>query len=249
MTEELESIISDELSLLAKEKALELTGHPGALLSVEQQSVKIEHELSQYVQYAKRRCKEGFEFSINAVSHLAETDASINLEAFRENISEAFSRFDSTARVLEMSAQVAQGTCWRVLLGLTDDTMKWLYQGAKSLFDAGQFPEAEAAFFFLTTVDVSQHAFWLGLGHAAFRLGNLNQAINSYETADLCQPKAIWPHIYVANCFEAMNDFEESNRALEFAHKECIEAAARGSPQLELETSIQERIRKAKARL
>lgn len=249
MTEELESIITGELSLLAKERALETTQQQGALLSVQQQSVKIEHELSQYVQYAKRRCKEGFEYSIEAVSTLAKTDAAIDLEAFRANISEAFSRFETTARVLEMSAQAAQGTSWRVLLGLTDETMKWLYQGAKSLFDSGQFPEAEAAFFFLTTVDVSQHAFWLGLGHAAFRLGNLNQAINSYETADLCQPKAIWPHIYIANCFEAMNDFEESYRALEVANKECAEAASHGKQQAELEKSIQERVLKAKARL
>lgn len=249
MADELESIISSELSLLAKERALEATQHQGALLSVQQQSVKIEHELSQYVQYAKRRCKEGFQYSIEAVSTLAKTDASIDLEAFRTNISEAFSRFETTARVLEMSAQAAQGTSWRVLLGLTDETMKWLYQGAKSLFDSGQFPEAEAAFFFLTTVDVSQHAFWLGLGHAAFRLGNLNQAINSYETADLCQPKAIWPHIYIANCFEAMNDFEESYRALEVANKECAEAASHGKQQAELEKSIQERVLKAKARL
>lgn len=259
---ELDKIVAQEITALAKKEAEESVGLQNPLLAVEARAVKVEHELSQYVQYAKRRCQEGFQCCIEQVKELAITDSTIEIAAFQENISHAFSRFDQTAYVLELSTQAAEGACWRALLGLNDTTMKYLYQAAKSLFDSGRYPQAEAAFFFLTTIDVSQHAFWLGLGHAAFRLGNLNQSINSYETAHLCLPGSVWPHIYMANCFEAMNDFEEALGALQTAQQECMALRdltvqqaledAEGDVELagqDLEQALAERIVRAKARL
>lgn len=239
---DLNELLNESIAKQAKEQAEALANTSGGLVSVDFQTKKIEHELSQYVQYAKRRCLEGFDCCIEAVY----TNSHDDLQEFDENIKEAFSRFDDTVYVLDMATKAAQGACWKDLLGLTDKTMSRLYEGAKSLFDRGSIPEAEAAFYFLTTVDVSQYAFWLGLGHAAFRLGNFNQSINAYETAVLCEAHSVWPHIYIANCFESMNNYDESLNALELALQEC---RAKDTLDKELEGLIVTRIAEAKSKL
>lgn len=243
---EIEDALAAELKKLAKTKAEEQQQGQGQFMTVDAQAQKIELELSQYVQYAKRRCREGFDCCIEAVHREASRSPDFDLQAFDDNIKEAFSRFDSTAYVLEMSTKAARGTSWRDLLGLTDATMATLYDAAKSHFDSGHFPEAEAAFYFLTTVDVTQYAFWLGLGHAAFRLGNFNQALNAYETAALCQENAVWPEIYIANCYESMSDYLESLQALERA---SMQLQASGLQDKELEAALVERIARDKARI
>jgi len=244
LTKALEQTISQQVQQSAKKVAEEKTFEEGPLLPTEARAKKHEHELSQYVQYAKRRCSEGFHLCHGAVAELANSDTTINLEALDRDITSAFSRFDETAHVLEMSQQAAGGTSWKDLLGLSDTSMQLLYNGAKDLFEKKRYPEAEACFFFLTTVDFSQYAFWLGLGHAAFQLGNINQAINAYETADCCQPGSVWPHIYMANCFETLHDHEESLIALEEAQKEH-DALDTQDP--EIAQGLSERIHRLKA--
>lgn len=244
---ELKDIVAEEIKKLARIKAEEQQQQgQGALMTVDAQSQKIEQELSQYVQYAKRRCREGFDCCIEAVRKEATLRPDFDLQAFDDNINQAFSRFDSTVYVLEMSTKASRGTSWKELLGLTDSTMTTLYDAARSHFDQGHIPEAEAAFYFLTTVDVTQYAFWLGLGHAAFRLGNFNQSLNAYETAACCQENAVWPEIYIANCYESMNDYFESLQALERAFEQL---KASGIQDKELETALIERIARDKARI
>jgi hypothetical protein len=78
-----------------------------------------------------------------------------------------------------------------------------------------------------------------------FVLGNINQAINAYETADLCVPGSVWPHIYMANCFETLHDHEESLHALEEAQKEYQEKMEQDP---EIGQGLVARINKLKAR-
>lgn len=207
---------------------------------------RVHQELSQYMLYAKKRCVDGFFSCFEAVKNLAALESEIDLGQLEQNITSAFSRFDTMPQMQSLlSASQQQNACWKDMLGLTDATLQLLYRGAKQLIDKGHHPEAEAAFFFLTTVDFRQYPFWLGLGHAAFHLGNLNQAINAYEMASTCDPQAYWPHIFSANCFEALNDYEEALGSLELALTHYRDAEEKDPS---LEEGLQERIRKAKSR-
>ncbi len=222
--------VTDELEKLANQ-SLEATKHEIAansfkgddpLQNFELHEGQVERELSQCMLLAKTRIKDGFTYCVKAVEELARLDTNIDLEALKENVNRAFSRFDTVARAKDMCTLLMQGMSWKELLGLEDKTMELLYLGAKHLFDLGHHPEAEAAFFFLTTVDYSQYVFWLGLGHAAFHLNNLNQALNAYEMAESCQPGSIWPSIYMANCFEAQRDYSESLNYLTAAQNQLL---------------------------
>lgn len=239
IVENLENSIKQSLGPIAKSMA-EASHIPGAELeSVEVHAKKIEQGLSQYMTYAKRRCKEGFCFCLESLQRLA----TIDMAQLEQKIHDAVSRFDTTDHALAMAKQVQNGSSWKELLGLDDTTIQELYFGAKNLFDTGRYPEAEAAFFFLTTIDSKQPVFWQGLGHAAFRLGNLNQAINAYETATTVEPGAIFPHIYIANCFEAMGDLEEALAALTLAEQEFQNS---NSSDKELEQALSQRINQLK---
>ncbi len=210
VTGELEKLANQSLEETKHHLAEEKFTGEDPLQNAEFIEAQLEHELSQCMRLAKTRIKDGFTYCARAVDDLARTDTTIDLDALKENVNRAFSRFDTVARAKDMCTLLMQGISWKELLGLDDRTMELLYRGAKYLFDLGHHPEAEAAFFFLTTIDYSQYAFWLGLGHAAFHLNNLNQALNAYEMAEECKPGSIWPNIYMANCFEAQHDYEES---------------------------------------
>ncbi len=227
-------------------KKMTQTASENILESKEAHETRIGYQLSQYMLYAKKRCVDGFCCCFDVVKELAQTDPQIDIGSLESNVRSGLSRFDTVAALHQMSQQVQTGTAWKELLGITDDSLQLLYRGAKQLVDVGLHPEAEAAFFFLTTVDFKQYAFWLGLGHAAFHLGNINQAINAYEMANSCKPDSFWPHIYAANCFEALNDYHEALESLERADKN-YQSVADSDPQLA--QLLQERIAKAKLRI
>lgn len=245
VAQQLDKSVAQNLGQVSQNLAAAKQSPDNFLETIDGQAKKIEHELSQYMKLAKRRIRDGFYLCIESIEELARVDSQIDLEELQNNVNTAFSRFDSVASAKDMCAKAVDNNSWKELLGLTDTSMNLLYRGAKQLFDKGNHPQAEAAFFFLTTVDFAQCAFWLGLGHAAFHLGNLNQAINAYETADSCQPGAIWPHIYMANCFEALNEYQESLLALQEAERELQSSQDQNH---ELEIDLQERIANAKMR-
>lgn len=224
ITQELDTLVTIELSKVASSLAEAVHVPTDPLQNLDLQTNNIQRELSQCMRLAKTRIRDGFMFCIRAVQELAKTDLSINLQALEQNVNRAFARFDSVASAKDMCSKVMEGTSWKELLGLSSESVDLLYRGAKDLFEKRHNPEAEAAFFFLSTIDYAQYAFWIGLGHAAFELGNLNQALNAYEMADTCQPGSIWPHIYMANCFEALRDFEESLICLEAALSELLDS-------------------------
>jgi len=245
IAQELQKSIDENIETASREIAKKEHLPQDQLMTLDAHAKTIQHQLSQYMLLAKKHIADGFVFCVESIKEIARTDDSINLETLEHALTESFSRLDTVATIKDMSSKVVDGTSWKELLGLTDDTLQILYKGAKRLFDNGNHPQAEAAFFFLTTVDFKQYAFWLGLGHAAFHLGNHNQAINAYEMADSCCPSSIWPHIYMANCFEAQMDYQESLTALEKAQLELNNSQEK-DPHLEVD--LRERIANAKKR-
>jgi tetratricopeptide (TPR) repeat protein len=241
----LEGALAQDIKLLTHQ-VVQNEAPKSVLESPQIHEKRVGKELSQYMLYAKQRCVDGFFSCFEGVKTLAQNESEIDLLELEKNLQSAFSRFDTVPNIQSLfTVSETQNACWKDLLGLTDTTLQLLYRGAKQLIDTGNHPQAEAAFFFLTTVDFRQYPFWLGLGHAAFHLGNLNQAINAYEMASTCDPKAFWPHIFSADCFEALNDYEEALGSLERA---LVHYQNAGQQDAELEKGLQERILKAKSR-
>jgi len=92
--------------------------------------------------------------------------------------------------------------------------METLYQGAKALFDAHSYSDAEKAFFMLCSLDPSVFTYWIGFGHTNFQQNNYQEAVTCYSMASMLNPQDIWPHIWAANSFEKEKDPDSTKMAL-----------------------------------
>lgn len=231
LEQKIEKEIMSELPQLAQLVADEEGSHGHPLKNPKARAEKIEHEIQHDFKVYKQRCKEGMLLCVKAVSDLATHDHHINAKDLKADLLKAFAVFDSVETAKNLGKQVIEGKTWKELLHLKDSSFEMLYKGARSIFDAGNFEQAEEAFFVLSLLDSKNSLFWIGLGHSAFHAHHHDVALKAYMAASMTDPHSIWPHIYAANCFEAKKDFRHALMALEEAkviynhnpHKKNIE--------------------------
>ncbi len=165
------------------------------------------------------KCKDGFLICISSLRELALHDDEIQTDRLKRKMGSLPKKFDSLEKIQQLGLQLIEGKTWRELLDFHDDILQMLYRGASHVFEQKQYADAEFAFSFLTTLDPTQYAFWIGLGHAAYHSQHPDVAINAYAMASFCLPNAIWPHIYAANVFEAHQDKQHALLALQEADR------------------------------
>jgi tetratricopeptide (TPR) repeat protein len=178
---------------------------------------KIQHELERHVRVVEKKINEGLQACILAL------DACQNpLMSISEVVRELLKCMDviSTPEALSTLGQVLlSGTSWKNHLGISDNCMETLYQGAKCLFDKKDYEQSEKAFFVLCSLEPAQFSHWVGLGHSCFQNKHYEQSINAYSMASILDPHDTWPHVWAANTFEAQKDFAHARMALDEALK------------------------------
>jgi tetratricopeptide (TPR) repeat protein len=180
---------------------------------------KKEPELLDEIAAHRKKCTEGFGFCLDAIAELAELEPEINLEQLKNNLASSFQKLNSMSALGNQGRQSLEGNSISAVLGFSEETLEWLYKGAKHLFEEERYHEAENAFLFITTFDQKNYAFWLGLGHASFHCNNFTNALKAYAMAQALDPSSVWPHVYAANAFEAIQNYHHALVALELADK------------------------------
>jgi tetratricopeptide (TPR) repeat protein len=236
---ELDQAIESGLGQLAKSVAEESYSPEDRLQTLDAHAKRVEIEIRQDIQNYKKKCHDGMRYLLEALDELSHKDTEINLDHLREELQAGFSKLNSLQAIEKMGQEVMQGSTWKKVLGLQESTLNTLYKGAKALFEAGKYSEAEAAFMLLTSLDAAQSTFWLALGHTEFYLNSFAEAINAYEAAGSCESASCWPPLYAANCYEAANDFP---KALECAEKAQALFVESGEKDPALEEAIREKI-------
>lgn len=206
---------------------------------------KLQGQAMHEVQALKQLCLDGSRHVFEAVHALSLLDRSIDFAAFKDNLEQAFAKLNSHQAIENYSRQIVSGSSWSTVLDITDATLELLYKGGQSLFAMSRYADAESSFTFLTIVDSLQYSFWIGLGHARFHLGKQIQAVNAYQMASLCDPFALWPYFYSANCYEALSLFDQALICLEDA-EECYKKQP--MPEKEMKEVIAQRIAAVKQR-
>lgn len=113
--------------------------------------------------------------------------------------------------------QLMLGLIPQEVLEVSDEVMAKLYQKARSLFEKENFIDSANAFLFLSTLNPNCFEYWLGLGMSLQRCQEYYRAIDAYELAvhaDITNPAS---YFYLAKCFFAIHDRENSLEALELA--------------------------------
>lgn len=236
---ELDREINQSLAPLCQTIAEEAGLPQEALLSPKAKAESIENEMKAEITNYRKKCTEGFVLCVDEMQEIARKDPTIELQVVKQNLSMAFDKLDSLDTIKNYVKEVLSGQTWRELLGISESSLQALYKGAKAMFDEKRYREAESAFCFLATLDSSQYAFWLGLGHCCFHNKNFKEATNAYAMASMADSAAVWPHVYAANCFEATSDFHHALIALESAKKTSVNGTERNR---DFEEALHQRI-------
>ncbi len=97
--------------------------------------------------------------------------------------------------------------------------VKELYETAYNFYSAGKYTEAEHLFRLLTTQDLKNIDYWMGLAAAMQLQGKYREAVDAFAAAALfdkeeCNP---YPHLHAAESLFALNEKEKANIALNSA--------------------------------
>lgn len=114
-----------------------------------------------------------------------------------------------------LKREIAKGRTAQEILELSDDEMATYYRAAHHLFENRHYMDAADTFLFLVTMNPHNHDHWLGLAMATQKLGNYEDAIDSYEMASYYEPDSPVPYFYLAQCFFAIQDREAAYEALD----------------------------------
>ena len=201
---------------------------------------KIQHELEAHTKKMEKKMEEGLKACIASLDRCHKLP--MKKEAVVEELRSCIAKINSPEALAKLGEGMLSNITWKSQLGISNNCMESLYQGAKALFDAKSHHEAEIAFFVLCAFDPTIFSYWVGFGHASFQQHNYEQAINGYTMASSLHPEDVWPHIWAANSFEKHNDPEYAKMALE----EALELEkAKPSPDAKIVASLKSRLHAA----
>lgn len=110
---------------------------------------------------------------------------------------------------------MAEGKHLKEIFGINSETMQFLYDGAKYLFDHQHYFEASSTFAILTLLDPSMHLLWMGLGTSEYLQGRFEAALLAYAMAAQTDSSDSLPHIYSAHCHLSLKSPDRAIQCLE----------------------------------
>lgn len=102
-------------------------------------------------------------------------------------------------------------------MGFSDDTMARFYQAARAAFVAKHYADAADAFVFLIGMNPSNADYWIGYGMASQMNRDFDSAVDSYESAALCELDNPIPYMYLGKCLFAMHERDNALAAFQLA--------------------------------
>lgn len=97
---------------------------------------------------------------------------------------------------------------------VTDDEMECLYAYAYTLYQKNNFTESADTFRWLTLLNPFRLKYWMGLGSTLQCLKLFEKALHCYAVASLLDTESKAPHRHAYECYMALGNREEANKAL-----------------------------------
>jgi tetratricopeptide (TPR) repeat protein len=215
----------------------------GDILPLSAQQTKIQLGIKESMMTLENTMYEGLNNCILALERCQ--NPPLKKEAVILEIEKCLQSVKSEEDFTQLSLCIFQEKSWKQQLGISNMCMHSLYEGAKTLFEEKKYGHAEKAFFMICSIDPTQEAYWIGLGHSSFQVQNYQQAIRAYSMADAINQENSWPHIWAANCFEKEYDFDSAKLAL----NEALLLQKTKTPEnIDLILILEERLKKNKTK-
>jgi type III secretion system low calcium response chaperone LcrH/SycD len=97
---------------------------------------------------------------------------------------------------------------------LSSDGIEALYAFGYGFYQSGNYEKAMHFFRFLTLIDIGNRKHWMGLGAAYQMLKQYERALQAYGQAALLDESDPYTHWHAAECFLAINNYEQAKEAL-----------------------------------
>lgn len=214
--EQLKSTFADIASNLAEVLADQEMQQPNQLMPKKAYIERYELQIARELATTQERLKKGPKMLIQALAEMSQ-DNSIDNDLIQELYKlTALASMIANERQ-QFISELGLGKTIQAIAGLSDSSLEKLYQAAKHVFDQKRFSEAADAFGFLTMLNPTKFAFWLGLGNSEFNLKNYEAALFAYAFVCRINPQDYFGHIFSCRCYEALGDMKNAINALEMA--------------------------------
>lgn len=102
---------------------------------------------------------------------------------------------------------------------LSPEALDVAYANAYQLYQHGKYEKAKHFFHFLTIANTYERKYWMGLAASYQMLKNYPKALECYSIAALQDANDPYVHLHAADCFTALGQQTESQKALGSAEK------------------------------
>lgn len=92
-----------------------------------------------------------------------------------------------------------------------------IYNTAYRLYDEGRYKDASSLFTQLALKDPFEESYWRGLAAARQMERKFEAALHAWALVAILAEKDPWPHFHAAECYFALRDNLEANKALNLA--------------------------------
>lgn len=134
-----------------------------------------------------------------------------------QSVNPPLDRLKEIANFNQMSDEVnsEEQKAWFQILGLSEASMKALYEAAKSLFEKERYTDAANAFYTLVSMNKNDYKGWFGFALSK-KIENLETqtAIDAFTFAKELDPTAPEPLIHLAECHSMLGDDVEAGKLL-----------------------------------
>lgn len=185
------------------------------ILSKDLRKKKIQNEITTQAKNAEKKVEEGLKICIDSLDRCAQLPMAKDLVV--KELKKCFESISSEKGLIKMGEAALSNISYKTFLKISDPCMQSLYLGAKALFDEKNYQDAIQAFFVLCFFDPTVFVYWVGFGHSNYNQKYYEPAINGYSMASSLRPSDSSPHIWAANCFEEIKNFENAEIALDEA--------------------------------
>ena len=108
-------------------------------------------------------------------------------------------------------------------MGISEENLELMYSQAYTLYQAGNFKEANNFFRMLSFLDRKKARNWHGLAATYHKLGEFERAAESYFAWAVVQKDTPLPYYHASDCFEQMNNKIGAFFALNGAISRCAD--------------------------
>lgn len=200
--------------IIAEEEA----SMPNQVLPKKAVQARYQKELEEGFATYRKRLDDGAFQVLKVLADLSKSDASM----LSKDVLDDINRLAGISSVIsgkeaEFFEETNGDISLQEIAKVSNKTMDKLYLAAKYLYDQQQFKESADAFGFLTAINSSNYAFWLGLGNSEFLLKNFEAALYALSFACQANPEDPNCHIIACRCYEELGEIDNAINALDVA--------------------------------